>query len=205
MQQPDPNLRNIIDKGGSDLANLLEEESFASTSDHQAPNVVKSPEDHTLRNVEEIITDAVPSKHTRDEADESESGLEDSVYLNSNHQKEAHNLSVDHMLHELSMTDQEQEALSLPYLRSESQNKSRIEHEIEEAIEDEDDQNIDFKVNRSGSVKKKPILSRTTSRESSKSQVDYSLLRLGFFNYLRKLVKGTGHERGHSTNEVILC
>ena len=178
MQQPDPSLRNILDKGGSNLANLLEEESFASTSDHQAPNVVKSPEDHTLRNVEEI--DAIPSKHIRDEADESESGLEDSVYSNSNHQKEAHNISVDHMLHELSMTDQEQESLTLPYLPSESQNKSRIEHEIEEAIEDEDDQNIHFKVNRVQSVKKRPILSRTSSRESSKSQVDYSLLHFGF-------------------------
>ena len=178
MQQPDPSLRNILDKGGSNLANLLEEESFASTSDHQAPNVVKSPEDHTLRNVEEI--DAIPSKHIRDEADESESGLEDSVYSNSNHQKEAHNISVDHMLHELSMTDQEQESLTLPYLPSESQNKSRIEHEIEEAIEHEDDQNIHFKVNRVQSVKKRPILSRTSSRESSKSQVDYSLLHFGF-------------------------
>ena len=174
MQQQDPSLRNILDKSGSDLANLLEEESFASTSDHQTPNVVKSPEDHTLRNVEEIITDAVPSKHTRDEADESESGLEDSVYSNSNNQKQTHNLSVNDMLHELSMTDQEQEALTLPYLPSESQNKSRIEHEIKEAIEDEDDQNIDFKVNRGQSVKKRPVLCRTSSRESCKSQVDYS-------------------------------
>lgn len=194
MQQQDPSLRNILDKGGSDLANLLEEESFASTSDHQAPNVVKSPEDHTLRNVEEIITDAVPSKHTRDEADESESGLEDSVYSNSNNQKQTHNLSVNDMLHELSMTDQEQEALTLPYLPSESQNKSRIEHEIKEAIEDEDDQNIDFKVNRGQSVKKRPVLSRTSSRESCKSQVDYSLLRFGFV-FLELFIKVSQRNR----------
>lgn len=170
------------------MANLLEEESFASTSDHQAPNVVKSPEDHTLRNVEE------PSKHTRDEADESESGLEDSVYSNSNNQKQTHNLSVNDMLHELSMTDQEQEALTLPYLPSESQNKSRIEHEIKEAIEDEDDQNIDFKVNRGQSVKKRPVLSRTSSRESCKSQVDYSLLRFGFV-FLELFIKVSQRNR----------
>jgi len=159
LQQPDPTLGNLINDNNN-FGGLLTEEKFdTSPRNIDSRTIVRSPDDHTLHNVEELSQDKFASEHPRgnpnapsdihrtgsllnegsnNEERDSNHQNDQMYFANDNYnediqslesQHSSHleetiqnkpNVSVDQMLNELSMTDQEHDlALDINQLQSE--------------------------------------------------------------------------------------